>query len=235
MVRVCVCVCVRECVCVCLRRSACSKKGRCTILACVNPVRSRLRVGNISLLTVLFGNLLVDILQDEFHGLVKVGDVSHFKLGPISEEYHHITISKQSLDGSDLYNVGENDFGHVLATNSRCDADATSGDLVTDPSLTGPRRCSGDDSDDGEDGDGGDNSLRNGGRAFVKYFLWCQASCRLGGLGSGGSTLSFSAFGLQVDFLSITMRRMKQDTTTVKKKQSVGSEKKEKNQMREQV
>mmetsp|Transcript_21012 Transcript_21012/g.51642 ORF Transcript_21012/g.51642 Transcript_21012/m.51642 type:complete len:298 (+) Transcript_21012:78-971(+) len=153
--------------------------------------------GDISLLAVSVSDVLVNIVQDEFHGFFKVGNISHLKLGSISQEGDHITVSEQSLDSSDFDNVWVNNLGHVLSSDSRSHTDATGSDSVSNPSLAGPRCGSGDDSDNSKDGDGGDDSLSDGRRALIEFFFRGECDGGLGCLGrSCGSTLSLSTLGL---------------------------------------
>lgn len=126
---------------------------------------------DISLLEVLFLDIRINLFQNEFESLVKVGDVSHFEFGTISQEAAHVTISKKALDGSHFNNIGVDNFGHILSSNSGGDADTAGGDLIPDPGLSGPRGDSGNDSDNSKDGDGRNDGFRNGRRSFVVNFL----------------------------------------------------------------
>ena len=126
---------------------------------------------DISLLEVFFLDLGVNLLQNEFEGFFKFGNVSHFEFGTISQEAAHVTISKKSLDGSHFNNIRVDNFSHVLSSDSGGDANTATGDLIPDPGLSGPRGDSGNDSDNGEDGDGGDDGFGDGRRSFVVNFF----------------------------------------------------------------
>ena len=157
-----------------------------------------LRIGHISLLSVLRGNVLINLLQDELNGLLKVGDVAHLELGPIAEEGDHVTVAEQALGRAELNDVGVHDLGHVLPTDARGNADPAGGDLVPDPGLPGPGGRGGDDAHDGKDRYGGDNGLSDGGRALVEGLLRSQSSGTFAsGLGLiGNSPLALSPLGL---------------------------------------
>lgn len=162
------------------------------------PEKNTSWIGHISLLTVSVDNILVDLLQDEFHGFFKVRNVSHFEFGSISQEGDHVTIPEQSLDGSDFNNIWVNDFRHILSANTGCDTDAARGNSVTDPRLASPGSNGGDNSDNGQDGDGWNNGFGDGGRSFVEFFFRSKRDGGLCGLGSGGPTLSLSALDLNI-------------------------------------
>merc|ERR1719296_459272 len=93
---------------------------------------------NISLGLVLLLNILINITQNKLHRLLEVGHIPHLKLGTISQEEDHISISKQSLDRSDLGHIGVDNLCHVLSVDAGGDSDTTVGDLISDPCLTGP-------------------------------------------------------------------------------------------------
>jgi len=165
-------------------------------LAVQNP--RYLRVGHISLLSVFRSNVLVHLLQDELHCVVKVGNVAHLELGPIAEEGNQIAIAEQTLGRSELNDIGVNNLSHVLATDSRCYANPARGDLVTDPGLSGPGGCGGDDAHNGKDRHSGNNGLSDGRRALIEGLFRGKSSGTLAsGLGFiGNSTLALSPLGL---------------------------------------
>jgi len=49
---------------------------------------------DIATISVLFGYILVYLIQNEFQSRVEFGNVAHFEFGAISQKGHHITISK---------------------------------------------------------------------------------------------------------------------------------------------
>mmetsp|Transcript_21968 Transcript_21968/g.32081 ORF Transcript_21968/g.32081 Transcript_21968/m.32081 type:complete len:213 (+) Transcript_21968:47-685(+) len=175
-----------------------------------------LRPGNITLLLVLSGNILVNLLQDKLHSFFKIRNIPHFKLGTISQESNHISISEQSLDSPNFNNIGVDNLCHVISGKSRGDANTTGGDLVSYPGLTCPCSCGGDDSNDGKDRDGGYDGLSDGWRSLEKGFFWCEGCCWLChvlGLhcasltlaafylsGASSQTLSFSESSIYISF-----------------------------------
>ena len=158
-----------------------------------------LRVGHISLLSVFRSNVLVNLLQDELNGVVKVGDVAHLELGPVTEEGDQVTVTKQTLGRAKLNDIGVNDLSHVLATDARGNANPASSDLVTDPGLSGPGGRGGNDAHNGKDRYGGNNGLSDGRRTLIEGLLRGKSSGTLAsGLGCfiGRSTLALSPLGL---------------------------------------
>mmetsp|Transcript_25352 Transcript_25352/g.69866 ORF Transcript_25352/g.69866 Transcript_25352/m.69866 type:complete len:223 (+) Transcript_25352:3365-4033(+) len=176
---------------------------------------------NVSLLEVLLLYIGADLLQDEFHCVVKVRDVSHLELGSISQKGDHVAITKESLDGSHFDDVRVHNFGHVLSSDSGCDTNATSSDLVPHPGLSTPRGDGGDDSDYGQNGNGRNDGFGDGRRSLVVDFLWCKgdrglifanilgdrSSLALSTLRLGGSTAQhLNGFKSNICWLSFGLR-----------------------------
>lgn len=138
---------------------------------------------DITLGPVHIHNFLINISQNKVHGLRKVRDIPHLELGTIPQKEDNVSVSKQSLDRSDLNHIGVDNLCHVLSVDTGGHSDTTVGDLISDPGLTGPCGGGGDDSDDGDDGEGGCEGFGDGGRSLVEGFLGGEG----GGSLSGGS------------------------------------------------
>ena len=158
---------------------------------------SSVGVGDISLVSIFLDHILGALFQNKFHSFFKVGNVSHFEFGAIPQKGHHISVSKQTLGGANFDNIGVDNFGHFLSANARVDANATVGNLVSDPRLAGPGGGRGDDSDDRQNGNGGGNGFRNGRGSFVIDFFGCQSGFgRRSGRRGCFAAFSSTAFGL---------------------------------------
>mmetsp|Transcript_10569 Transcript_10569/g.22567 ORF Transcript_10569/g.22567 Transcript_10569/m.22567 type:complete len:256 (-) Transcript_10569:175-942(-) len=152
----------------------------------------------VASLEVLLLDIGADLFQNEFNRLVKVGNVSHLELRSVSQKGNHVTVPKESLDGSHLDNVRVHNFGHVLSSDSGGDTDAAGGDLVSDPDLSAPRGNGGDDSNDRQNRNRGDDGFRDGGGSLVVDFLWRERDrgLVLTNVLCNGSSFAFSALCL---------------------------------------
>mmetsp|Transcript_15974 Transcript_15974/g.27222 ORF Transcript_15974/g.27222 Transcript_15974/m.27222 type:complete len:210 (+) Transcript_15974:95-724(+) len=153
---------------------------------------------NITLLLVHLCHILINISQNKLNRLLEVWHIPHFELGSIPQEQDHVSIPEQSLDRSDLHNVGVDNLGHVLSANARGDAHAAVGDSVSYPGLTGPCGRGRNDSHNSDDGEGGGECFRDGRGTLVEGFFRGKCGGRFGrgGCGGGVTSLSLSSLGL---------------------------------------